>query len=51
VTGRDQVTDVWVAGRRVVAERRLTRIDVEELAARVLFWQDRLQAQQSSPAQ
>ena len=51
VTGRDQVTDVWVAGRRVVAERRLTRIDVEELAARVLFWQDRLQAQQTLPTQ
>ena len=25
VTGRDQVSDVWVAGERVVAERRLTR--------------------------
>ena len=50
VTGRDQVTDVWVAGRRVVAERRLTRIDTEELAARVSFWQDRVQSQQTSPA-
>jgi 5-methylthioadenosine/S-adenosylhomocysteine deaminase len=50
VTGRDQVSDVWVAGRRVVAERRLTRIDTEELAARVSFWQDRVQSQQTSPA-
>jgi 5-methylthioadenosine/S-adenosylhomocysteine deaminase len=50
VTGRDQVTDVWVAGRRVVAERRLTSVDTDELAARVRFWQDRLQSQHTSPA-
>ena len=51
VTGRDQVTDVWVAGRRVVAGRRLTRLDTEEIAARVRFWQDRLEPQHASPAQ
>ena len=51
VTGRDQVSDVWVAGRRVVAGRRPTRIDTDELAARVRFWQDRLQPQHVSPAQ
>jgi len=50
VTGRDQVTDVWVAGRRIVAERRLTSIDTDELASRARFWQDRLQSQQTSPA-
>jgi len=33
-----------------VAERRLTRVDTDELAARVRFWQDRLQSQQLSPA-
>ncbi|MGH8799680.1 MAG: TRZ/ATZ family hydrolase [Casimicrobiaceae bacterium] len=44
VTGRDQVTDVWVAGERVVAERRLTRLDPRELMARARFWQDRLQS-------
>ncbi|MEP6996955.1 MAG: TRZ/ATZ family hydrolase [Betaproteobacteria bacterium] len=49
VTGRDQVTDAWVAGRRVVAGRRLTRLDTQELAARARFWQDRLQPQQASP--
>lgn len=43
VTGRDQVTDVWVAGERVVAQRRLTRLDPGELGARSRFWQDRLQ--------
>jgi 5-methylthioadenosine/S-adenosylhomocysteine deaminase len=51
VTGRDQVTDVWVAGRRVVAGRQLTRLDTEEIAARVRFWRDRLEPQQASPAQ
>ena len=44
VTGRDQVTDAWVGGERVVCQRRLTRVDTPELAARVRFWQDRLQA-------
>jgi 5-methylthioadenosine/S-adenosylhomocysteine deaminase len=43
VTGRDQVSDVWVAGERLVAERVLTRIDAQDLAARARFWQDRLQ--------
>ncbi|HKW80278.1 MAG TPA: TRZ/ATZ family hydrolase [Casimicrobiaceae bacterium] len=44
VTGRDQVTDVWVAGERVVSERRLARVDAGELAARTRFWQERLQS-------
>ncbi len=43
VTGRDQVSDVWVAGERLVEDRVLTRIDVQDLAARARFWQDRLQ--------
>jgi 5-methylthioadenosine/S-adenosylhomocysteine deaminase len=43
VTGRDQVSDVWVAGERLVADRRLTRIDPHDVAARARFWQDRLQ--------
>lgn len=45
VTGRDQVTDVWVAGERVLRQRSQTRLDAHELAARARFWQDRLQAQ------
>jgi 5-methylthioadenosine/S-adenosylhomocysteine deaminase len=43
VTGRDQVSDVWVAGERLVEDRVLTRIDAHDLAARARFWQDRLQ--------
>jgi 5-methylthioadenosine/S-adenosylhomocysteine deaminase len=40
--GREHVTDVWVAGERVVEDRRLTRIDVPALLARTRIWQDRL---------
>jgi 5-methylthioadenosine/S-adenosylhomocysteine deaminase len=43
VAGRDQVTDVWIAGERIVAERALTRLDAAELAALARLWQDRLQ--------
>ena len=43
VAGRDQVSDVWVAGERVVAGGALTTLDQEELAALARLWQDRLQ--------
>jgi 5-methylthioadenosine/S-adenosylhomocysteine deaminase len=43
VTGRDQVSDVWVAGERLVADGTLTQLDEKELASRARFWQDRLQ--------
>ena len=43
VAGRDQVTDVWVGGERLVEQRVLTRIDAQDLAARTRFWHDRLQ--------
>jgi len=33
--GRDLVTDVWVAGRALLADRRLTRIDWPQLASRL----------------
>jgi 5-methylthioadenosine/S-adenosylhomocysteine deaminase len=42
VAGRERVTDVWVAGERVVEERRMTTIDVSALAARVRLWQQKL---------
>jgi 5-methylthioadenosine/S-adenosylhomocysteine deaminase len=43
VTGRDQVTDVWVSGERLVARRMLTHLDEQDLAARARYWQERLQ--------
>ncbi len=39
---RQQVTDVWVAGKRLLNQRHLTTIDVENLKKRLLIWQQRL---------
>ena len=39
---REHVTDVWVAGERVVDDRQLTRIDVDGLVSRARMWQARL---------
>lgn len=40
--GRHQVTDVWVAGRRLLADRRLTTLDWPALRSEVASWQTRL---------
>lgn len=40
---RDQITDVWVAGRRVVDERRLTSLDEQHLLATAARWRTRIQ--------
>ena len=44
VAGRDQVSDVWVAGQRLVRAGALATLDAAELGARARLWQDRLQA-------
>ena len=41
--GREAVTDVWVAGMRVVAERKLLTADEAAIAATARLWQERLQ--------
>jgi 5-methylthioadenosine/S-adenosylhomocysteine deaminase len=41
--GREAVTDVWVAGKRVVAHRTLQTADEAALAASARLWQERLQ--------
>ena len=41
--GRDAVTDVWVGGRRVVADRVLTTVDEGAIVSRARLWQERLQ--------
>ena len=43
VVGRDQVTDVWVAGERLVRDGTLTSLDRFELSARARMWQERMQ--------
>jgi 5-methylthioadenosine/S-adenosylhomocysteine deaminase len=40
--GRDQVADVWVAGRRMVAEGRLTRLDAAGIISRAEDWRNRI---------
>ena len=42
VVGRDQVTDVWVAGERSVRDGALTSLDPAELAGLARTWQERL---------
>jgi len=43
VAGRDQVTDVWIAGERLVSGGALAALDAAELTACARTWQDRLQ--------
>jgi len=39
---RHQVSDVWVAGKRLLNRRQLTTLDLEELRGRAAVWQQRL---------
>lgn len=43
-TSRHQVTDVWVAGRRLLERRRLTTLDVNDIIERTRVWRDRIHA-------
>ena len=39
---RDQVSDVWVAGRCLVQDGRLTHLDLEDVLHRAQYWQARI---------
>lgn len=39
---RSQVTDVWVAGRQLLKQRKLTTINQQQLRAKIEAWQQRL---------
>ncbi len=41
-TGRSQVSDVWIAGRRKLHERALTDLDVAELRGKAQRWRERI---------
>ncbi len=43
-TGRHQVSDVWLAGRRRVADGRLVDIDTDALRAKARRWRERIAA-------
>ncbi len=42
--GRDQVTDVWIAGQRLLKERQLTTLDEAVIVQRASEWRDRIAA-------
>src|SRR5205823_5299893 len=42
VAGRECVTDVWIGGAQVVADRELVTADEAAIAARARSWQERL---------
>lgn len=41
-TGRERVTDVWVAGQHVLKNRQLTTLDEAQILTHVRQWQDKL---------
>jgi 5-methylthioadenosine/S-adenosylhomocysteine deaminase len=42
--GREQVTDVWVAGQHLLKDRRLTTLDENDILERTHEWQTRISA-------
>jgi 5-methylthioadenosine/S-adenosylhomocysteine deaminase len=43
-TGRQQVSDVWIAGRRKLSERMLLDLDVAEVREKARRWRERIAA-------
>jgi 5-methylthioadenosine/S-adenosylhomocysteine deaminase len=41
-SGRDKVTDVWVAGRHLVKDGSLTTLDTQALIAKAVHWRERI---------
>ncbi len=41
---RQQVTDVWVAGKQLMKNRKLTTLDEKELMAKAQYWQKKIKA-------
>ena len=41
-TGRDKVTDVWVAGKHLLKDRELTTLDTGKLLTKAAQWQQKL---------
>ena len=39
---RDQITDVWVAGRHLLKSRELTSLNIDQIKANVTLWADKL---------
>ncbi len=41
-SGRNQVTDVWVNGKQLLAQRKLTTLDEEKLLIKAQIWAERI---------
>lgn len=41
-TGRENVTDVWVAGKQLLRKRVLTTLDTKEIISRTQTWRDKI---------
>ena len=41
-SSRDQVSDVWVAGRHLLKDRQLTTLDEKAILATARQWQEKL---------
>ncbi len=48
-SGRHQVSDVWVAGRRLLAQRRLTTLDEDRLRAEARRWAEDIRHTRENP--
>ena len=44
---RDQVTDVWVAGKRLLADRKLTTLDENAIRQKAQVWRDKIKTSNS----
>ena len=41
---REQVTDVWVAGKHLLKERALTTLDEQKIINKVRIWNDKIKS-------
>jgi len=48
---RDQVTDVWIAGKQLLKNRQLTQIDPYEIIAKAQAWAEKIKESQENPNQ
>ena len=46
-TGRDKVTDVWVAGRQLLKERQLTTMNTTQIIKDAQHWAERIRLKNS----
>ena len=46
-TGRHQVSDVWVSGKRLLKHRSLTTLDLDQIRHTASQWQQKIQLSQS----